>query len=608
MNTATEDTAAGASVFLDWGSSVNINEDLRRTIQSEITVIDSDIRTLDTSIKTEQKTASQLTRDFSHAQAELIRLSRGAEEERSNAFMNEEILGRMSAEVDSTTVMVVTPNKNNDSGDNGDDDNVNGNGNGSAANSDEDMDCIANITSSNSEDRTTMSEDVMQRRRQLRSLTSTLTSKKIKVDECQSKLLSLQYDLDSVNHNIKRDQQNQSSWNSNVNSKRKEHDKCSRDIKISKDKLHKSRKLLGSYTQQHTNELKTLSSLKEQHRHEEELRKVEAATLETRMKTLQNQIASVETSTCEMTNHITRFQEQFAQRESMVQEHKVMEQERTQVQEQSKMLQTREEELKALLAEKQKEVKLNTDILTQVQSTKKALTERQHFYNVKENDAVHKAREEMPKILQQGETLSRAIATMQETARIAKEKMENEQALHQSKLVDLHHQVLQKNNITEEQRGRIATIQKERDESNELIANEIEQHQSLQKNFEDAKGAQDDIVTALLQEREKEAMEREMELVSEQTKLEKLARGKGMYDESKVEEKELSEKVANIQLEIISLGAWSMCELTKIWNWGEGSYIGTRKDDLNAVLHYVDRESSYLFSADAGVSSWARWR
>ena len=54
------------AAFIDFGSCVNVNDDLRRTLQSETTEIDNQIKFLQTSISTEESTCIQLNKDYSH--------------------------------------------------------------------------------------------------------------------------------------------------------------------------------------------------------------------------------------------------------------------------------------------------------------------------------------------------------------------------------------------------------------------------------------------------------------------------------------------------------------------------------------------------------------
>lgn len=84
-------TAESDTFFLSWGSSVNVNEDLRRTIRKEVDDIDDSINNLQVSVKGEDATSLQLARDLSHARKEMLNLSRRA----ADSVDNEKMKGRI---------------------------------------------------------------------------------------------------------------------------------------------------------------------------------------------------------------------------------------------------------------------------------------------------------------------------------------------------------------------------------------------------------------------------------------------------------------------------------------------------------------------------------
>ncbi len=281
--------------FLDWGSSVNVNDDLRHTIQSEIETIHIDITNLNNNIKQEQRTSSQLSRDYSHAQSELIHLSRGANDERDNAIMNEEILSRLkssslkevigvvegtnvnvnvnadvNARMNNTTnvgdanagaAVTITPPRNthgsgaddensnfetdqeNNNRNNNDDTTTNENNNNNANNNNNNNNNIA------------MVQDVLRKTHEIKALRTRIESKQADLNECTTQLTQVQYDLKVANHGFEREMKNQSAWNDDVDAKQREWDVEKSRMKNAKDKIYRSRKLTGEYTQQHTNDV-----------------------------------------------------------------------------------------------------------------------------------------------------------------------------------------------------------------------------------------------------------------------------------------------------------------------------------------------------------------
>lgn len=83
--------------LISWGSSVNVNEDLRRSIRAEIETIDGSIDTLQGHIKNEDRTSAQLAKDFAHARAEMVELRRSAADELDSATMKDQVRTRLKA-------------------------------------------------------------------------------------------------------------------------------------------------------------------------------------------------------------------------------------------------------------------------------------------------------------------------------------------------------------------------------------------------------------------------------------------------------------------------------------------------------------------------------
>jgi chromosome segregation ATPase len=229
--------------FLDWGSSVNVNEDLRRSIQSEINSLDQEIRDLDQSISKEERISSQLRKDYSHAQAELINLRRGASDEKENAGMNEQIQIRLGESLQKELVQVLSTSlRSNSSSSNatacgGDD-----------FNSDQKVEHDADFKTAVTD--LPMKEYIEKRIRDVENLKTKIQIKKASLDECRSNFAELQFQLAQTNEHVEQEQKHQSAWNDDIEIIRKEHDTEKQRIKNIKDSLSNSRKNIGDWTQQ----------------------------------------------------------------------------------------------------------------------------------------------------------------------------------------------------------------------------------------------------------------------------------------------------------------------------------------------------------------------
>lgn len=118
--TSSEDVSV-SDPLISWGSSVHVNEDLRRSIRSEIESLDADIDTLQGNIKNEDRISAQLAKDFAHSRVEMVQLRRSAADELDSAMMREQVRTRLKASLRSelmsptSVVAVVSPSQNDNS-------------------------------------------------------------------------------------------------------------------------------------------------------------------------------------------------------------------------------------------------------------------------------------------------------------------------------------------------------------------------------------------------------------------------------------------------------------------------------------------------------------
>jgi hypothetical protein len=224
--------------FLDWGSSVNVNEDLRHTIQAEINSLDKDLHKLDQTNRAEERTASLIQRDYSHAQAELIALNTEGLEEKENATMNEQLQIRLGDSLEKEVVNVISNQKEQRASssstphlDLGDE-----------ASSKEDV-TVVNLG---------MAEYAIKRSQEIKYWMMTNLAKKASNNEGLSKVEELQIQLKDADGRIVKEQRNQTVWNDDVEIRQKEFMAESQRLQSVKDSLAKRRKNVGDFTQQST--------------------------------------------------------------------------------------------------------------------------------------------------------------------------------------------------------------------------------------------------------------------------------------------------------------------------------------------------------------------
>jgi len=211
--------------FLDWGSSVNVNEDLRRTIRAEINTLDQDLQKLDQCIRTEERTSSLLLRDFSHAQAELISLRNEGSEEKENATMNEQFQMKLGESLEKEVVNVISVQREQTG---------------------------AGESGCESAAELGMAEYVMKRSQEIKHLKMTIQAKKASLNERLIKVEEVQIHLKDANDRIMKEERNKSVWNDDVEIQQKEFAAESQRMQSVKESLTKRRKNVGDFTQQRT--------------------------------------------------------------------------------------------------------------------------------------------------------------------------------------------------------------------------------------------------------------------------------------------------------------------------------------------------------------------
>jgi hypothetical protein len=101
--------AAEDPFILDFGTSVNVNEDLRRVIKTEIQEIDDSIVAARGALKNEETVESQLKNDLSHSHREMATHSRGASEQLETSAVHASFLSSLNKTFHAELIVHTTP-------------------------------------------------------------------------------------------------------------------------------------------------------------------------------------------------------------------------------------------------------------------------------------------------------------------------------------------------------------------------------------------------------------------------------------------------------------------------------------------------------------------
>lgn len=228
------DSAASDPFFLDWGSSVNINEDLRRAIRADIDDIESSTHNLQNSIKSEEKSATQLTKDCTHAYGELLNLRRFARDDRDNSTMNMQIQMRLRESLANEVVSIVTPPSSPD-----------------LESDDVEQDCRKEGSPGSRKDTSAMNlgRYIAKCSTEVKNLKNSIKNELAAQEQFRENLTSLEYDSRSIENRVKKELEVKCTVNCEVDAKRKEHEAEKQRIRATKESIQIARKKSGDHAQ-----------------------------------------------------------------------------------------------------------------------------------------------------------------------------------------------------------------------------------------------------------------------------------------------------------------------------------------------------------------------
>jgi chromosome segregation ATPase len=227
------------SAFIDFGSCVNVNDELRRTIQSETKEIDNQIKTLQTSIATEESTWTQLNKDYTHALQEMINLSRGAAENQDNALVKEQIQLKLKECLQEQQKILTCPELEDDD---------------SAIDSNE-LDSEERDTPKNVHRNVSMKLHAEKSAAEIKRIACSIKESKESKAHVLAQCADIQYQLEALNKTIERDQKSVTTWNQDVAKEMRENGILKERKKNTMEILQKTRVRMGENTQQYTNEV-----------------------------------------------------------------------------------------------------------------------------------------------------------------------------------------------------------------------------------------------------------------------------------------------------------------------------------------------------------------
>ena len=237
------------AAFIDFGSCVNVNDELRRTLQSETTEIDNQIKFLQTSISTEESTCIQLNKDYSHALQEMLNLSRGAEENQDNALVKEQIQLKLKECLQEQQSILTCPELDED------DPTIDWN---DTDGSDQRNDAVM---LKNGHRSISMKLHAEKSATEIKKLACSIKESNESKAQILAQCADVQYQLDALNSCIEREQKSVNTWNQDVAKEMKENGIIRERKKNIMEILRRTRVRMGENTQLYTNEVSDIFSM-----------------------------------------------------------------------------------------------------------------------------------------------------------------------------------------------------------------------------------------------------------------------------------------------------------------------------------------------------------
>lgn len=481
------DAAASDPFILDWGSSVNVNEDLRRSIRVEIEEIETDIKTLQSTVKAEEKISNHLTKDFAHARAELMNLSRGAVDDCDNSIMNEQIQMRLRDSLMMEVVSVITPPTSPDNA-------LPSNNNVTYNEDTESPTAVITVqqesSSSDHSNERHFGRYLSKCAVEVKSLSTSMEKKKVGLEEDKSKLASIQYNINNIMNQVDGDQKTRNKWSENVDKKRRELDVEKQRIRCVKDAIQRARKMNGHHAQRIASDSKKLSTLKAQNADKESKHEVEKKSIEDDLSQITIQHSELIEKDSVLSSQLDNLAKQFNEREDITSK-------RSQIQQFSKEknniiddLKIKKEDLKKKLIDLKEALQGNQAAFDKCKKQKEEVEHMKAQNDKEEELKLVPARATYPKLLEEKQSIAKKITELHDSSATEKHAFEAIKKTNTNIIHNLKSAYKEKLECVESKKADIEKIEKLADEVSILAKEEIEENEKLASNLSEAIKAQ----------------------------------------------------------------------------------------------------------------------
>jgi len=479
--------------LLFFGTSVDLNDDLRRTIRTEIDQIEQSTSIVSSQAKSEERSFGQLSKDLTRARNEMMEFQRGGSDYREEAMMNDEVLERLREEFkgEMGPHVAVIPG-----GGRGEEEEESeaygsfGEEEKGADDMDGDGDGGGNHAGTGPTKRVYYSRGkfIARKKSQLKAQTFTIQSIQRDIEQIKKRHASTEEETDNILQVIQSRQlyATKASSEKAVEEKRRELEaECQRNRGV-KEAIQAARAKSGGFAQMITDKFKEQTTERNAHTTQESATTTEIKQLEQTLRSLQAEEKQLDDIEAPLSGQLNVMIDEVAEAESLMQKAKNFEPALEEVQQETEQLQMEYQELSKQEADSKQALEEATACLAEAKKYAKMVEEEKLRNDKEESEVMEPALSKKANAIKEKEKLAEEAA---ETHRIVQENEtmnQNNITAYEAKYSDLQQKLQDAKERLARAHSEYEDFQKKKTLEAESTSNELDTIRECSAQLEDA--------------------------------------------------------------------------------------------------------------------------
>ena len=499
-------TASPDSLLLEWGSSVNMNEDLRRAIRAECDEIDVTLSSLHDQIQMEERKQNQVQKDLHHAKVELLNLVKSGRDLVDGSMMNEQIQANLRETILMEIVAIVTPPTSP----------------GTLVGEEDPLNCCDNEVGSSrkasaqctnpSPSEIGMGRYIVNLRTEMKKMTESIRATKKELVDTKNSNSFVRQEIKTLSGPIAQNQKIQASLAQDVEVKRKELEMEKQRFRSIKESLANTRKRCGDFAQQVVDEVsvrtftfrtptvitkvffflifstpfksKKLALTKAQQSEEESRFQLELDSLKVKETKVKETFVAKQKESAEITGKLESLQEQLREYKDLKQKQASLEQATKEVEEENKLLCVEKQQLLKIQQELKEDLdssQMELDKAKEEQLRVEALVQDN---DRREKEEIKPSQIELENILKESETIAKAISDLHEEEDSRQKNLQQNRKRNEEKLQEIFKEIVSKRDVCEEREKEISKLEEAISKNRDSTRKEIEEIEKMKTSFD----------------------------------------------------------------------------------------------------------------------------